>query len=740
MTHMTSRLERRNVLNEVSFDMWIFTRDPKFQSEEDASVVSYALLAGKTYVLGRAPSNEIQISDASVSRKHASLVVSEKSIAVKDQKSAYGTYVGESAIASSSCGSQKDRIASSQEGYIIHSARIRIRFGLHSSIWILQRYDEPKIISSALTRADKRALTKLMDNLFHRNDVLVDEMCDEVSYLVMRNVVLTVKVASALAKGIHIVTPMFWTDFKACYTSGQVLPDPNNYIPQLKESSINSESVCLKPNATRSYLFKGKSFFFDNEDQMLRFKNTITYAGGKTLVSNREHEGPNKIFIKSDKASSIQSVGTPEAHIGLAILFNSLEIYCNPTYKAKLIATQISEQDTCTPETLAPETQFNAREAKSKNINSGVSKIPPTLPSKNTTTSQSSKESQSSSSLKHTGSENVQRSNNIIFSDSISSQTNVSVDIVSNEVKTRIPPTLSGNNSKASMLTTSSQSEETQFNSGKKRRSSFCNDEEGVSSNNKLKKSKPSYFEDDDDDDLFSFASTKKSEKRSLITNVVGSDDDEEDLFAFQPSQRVSSQQSLSQKRKRSFSKEIKISEDVSATPKKSKIIEEVSENKENFTSVYPKLAVVDSEGFISKSVTKSSNKSIDDDLSKSYMLMEITDLVREDISRPSSLHSSSKNGYNYKGPNFKKFKSKYRNSSNIVTKRITDLCKPEELTSRTQDFSRLDDFLDENQPRNQVSQESEDFWSFENNKSTSATSRKVPTSSKQSTIKSFFK
>ncbi|CAB4059240.1 NBN [Lepeophtheirus salmonis] len=606
--------------------MWIFTRDPKFQSEEDASVVSYALLAGKTYVLGRAPSNEIQISDASVSRKHASLVVSEKSIAVKDQKSAYGTYVGESAIAS--------------KGYIIHSARIRIRFGLHSSIWILQRYEEPKIISSALTRADKRALTKLMDNLFHRNDVLVDEMCDEVSYLVMRNVVLTVK---------------------ACYTSGQVLPDPNNYIPQLKESSINSESVCLKPNATRSYLFKGKSFFFDNEDQMLRFKNTITYAGGKTLVSNREHEGPNKIFIKSDKASSIQS-------------------------------------DTCTPETLAPETQFNAREAKSKDINSG-----------------SSKESQSSSSLKHTGSENVQRSNNIIFSDSISSQTNVSVDIVSNEVKTRIPPTLSGNNSKASMLTTSSQSEETQFNSSAKR-------------------------EDDDDDDLFSFASTKKSEKRSLITNVVGSDDDEEDLFAFQPSQRVSSQQSLSQKRKRSFSKEIKISEDVSATPKKSKIIEEVSENKENFTSVYPKLAVVDSEGFISKSVTKSSNKSIDDDLSKSYMLMEITDLVREDISRPSSLHSSSKNGYNYKGPNFKKFKSKYRNSSNIVTKRITDLCKPEELTSRTQDFSRLDDFLDENQPRNQVSQESEDFWSFENNKSTSATSRKVPTSSKQSTIKSFFK
>ena len=68
---------------------------------------------------------------------------------------------------------------------------------------------------------------------------------DNVTHLTVKEAILTVKVANALARGVPLVEPQYFKDFVLCLKSQQVLPDARNYVPKLRESSFNSNEVNL---------------------------------------------------------------------------------------------------------------------------------------------------------------------------------------------------------------------------------------------------------------------------------------------------------------------------------------------------------------------------------------------------------------------------------------------------------------------------------------------------------------
>ena len=52
-------------------------------------------------------------------------------------------------------------------------------------------------------------------------------------------------------------------------------PDCNNYVPRLREQSLNASEVSCRVDARRKTLFQGKTFVFATGDQMQKFSEAI---------------------------------------------------------------------------------------------------------------------------------------------------------------------------------------------------------------------------------------------------------------------------------------------------------------------------------------------------------------------------------------------------------------------------------------------------------------------------------
>ena len=298
-------------------------------------------------------------------------------VSLHDRGSSYGCYVGEQALQSSAQSSQVDRIPKGET--ITLAKKVRVRFGLHSTIFKLIWQDPFTACTSTLSVGDKRKVVSTLNDLIKGSKVVAD-WSDTIDFLVMGEVILTIKVANALAKGVPIVTPSFFEDFIQSVKTKQVLPNPKNYIPKLKENALNSNEVSLAVNTKRSTLFKGKLLAFSTQQQMVKFNTAIEYAGGKAVVLDLERPNP-EIFknpvnmlvqTESDEVSSlwIQCINQaeikglrpiPEIQIGLAIITINTTIYCNPAANRQVIANGKKDRtlvDSNTHSVLVNETQF----------------------------------------------------------------------------------------------------------------------------------------------------------------------------------------------------------------------------------------------------------------------------------------------------------------------------------------------------------------------------------------------
>ena len=104
----------------------------------------------------------------------------------------------------------------------------------------------------------------------------------------MLNLSLTVKVACALLSQKHVVTPCFFEDFLNNITREndkntlEKLPSPQNYLPIMAESQVNSSDVSFDVNPERAFIFKEKNFVFLFSDQFNRLKPVIELGSGSS--------------------------------------------------------------------------------------------------------------------------------------------------------------------------------------------------------------------------------------------------------------------------------------------------------------------------------------------------------------------------------------------------------------------------------------------------------------------------
>ena len=331
-------------------------------------------------------------------------------VMVKDLGSKFGTYVGERAVVSSQNSSQEDRLNKNQACQL--TIADRVRFGLLSSLFKLDRL-QLVICTSSLSTDEAEKVKDYVSQL--PGAKLVRGWTDEITHLIVSPVgTMTIKVANALGKCLPVITPTYLADLHNCLTSQQVLPDPANYLPLLKEVNVNDCSLAINPKRKR--VFAHKRLLFATKEQLAKYKVAIQNAGGKaelyqeqTLVQDSDVMVATSIPKSSLSKAWLRALDqyekewellpVQEMHIALAILHASCETYCNPSKKYRVLAgTPSTPRQTQFPLLASQSTHQNTQSATQKSSTSYYSKddVPETmLHSKSITAASSSMTSSS---------------------------------------------------------------------------------------------------------------------------------------------------------------------------------------------------------------------------------------------------------------------------------------------------------------------------------------------------------
>ncbi|KAI4494570.1 hypothetical protein M0804_000771 [Polistes exclamans] len=282
--------------------------------------------------IGRTKGDIILSHDASISKIHASFVVKTEMQIVndkattlcilKDEGSRYGTYIFKN--------NEYEKISTN-----VHlKDQDLIRIGIQYEIFIV-KYIPMITLTSGLEEEEKNKLEGIMKQI---DGIILNNWQQHCTHLTVLCPKLTEKVAVALAAGIVIVTVDYWEAVKfAMENDEHPIPKTDNYIPHIKEEYIPRGIVSLRPNDKRKKLFSKKSFYFYDLDLFHMYKLMVKLAV-RTLQRNKQR------FIN-------------DSEIPLAILYCSIEKYCNPKYQFSNVFKKEEKVDFFLPETLVMDTQ-----------------------------------------------------------------------------------------------------------------------------------------------------------------------------------------------------------------------------------------------------------------------------------------------------------------------------------------------------------------------------------------------
>ncbi|NXK57685.1 NBN protein, partial [Sylvietta virens] len=319
---------------------WYFSVSCLFPGEP------YRLLSGVEYVVGRKNCTILIQDDQSISRSHAVLTVSRPEtspsqslsvpiLTVRDT-SKYGTFVNGSKLNGTS--------VSLQSGD-------RINFGVFESKFRVE-YEPLVVCSSCLDVAQKNALNQAIQQL---GGLVVNEWTRECTHLVMVSVKVTVKTICALICARPIIKPEFFSELIRAIQSRQQLPNHGSFYPPVDEPSIGSENLDLSEHHERKKIFSGKTFVFLTAKQHKKLGPAVVLGGGEVKLmtegrkeillspevcvvdvglTNSQISGSDSMTNWTDSILTVLESknlrAIPEAEIGLAVIFMSTEIYCNP--------------------------------------------------------------------------------------------------------------------------------------------------------------------------------------------------------------------------------------------------------------------------------------------------------------------------------------------------------------------------------------------------------------------------
>ncbi|XP_067835518.1 nibrin isoform X5 [Heptranchias perlo] len=314
----------------------------------------YYFLVGVDYVVGRKNCAILLRDDQSISRSHAVLSVShpaanltqiaKTSLLTLTDTSKYGTFVNE-------------------ERLHIHSPRILksgelVTFGLFQSKFRVEY--EPLILCSSCL--DGPGKTILNQSVQHLGGHVSNSWTEDNTHLVMSSVKVTVKTICAMICCRPIVKPEFFASLTEAIRNRQHLPSPESFSPPIDEPSIRPGELDITVKPERKSIFRGKTFIFLNEKQHKRLSSALTFGGGNAKLL--DNSGSNMSLLETP-GSCVVDVGVsdsqpmsysaekwiepvmqtlqrkglrtiPEAEIGLAVIHNSTDIYCNPHRKPDL--------------------------------------------------------------------------------------------------------------------------------------------------------------------------------------------------------------------------------------------------------------------------------------------------------------------------------------------------------------------------------------------------------------------
>ncbi|XP_051920453.1 nibrin isoform X2 [Hippocampus zosterae] len=300
---------------------------------------THYLLSGKEYVVGRKNCDIVLPSDQSISRAHAHFIVTDQTLTLRDT-SKYGTVVNGQPLAQNSPVNLKSGDS--------------ITFGVFQSKFSVD-HQKPVVCSSCLDNDGKAALSEALQ-LF--GGKLVNTWTKDCTHLVMPSVKVTIKTISALLCCRPIVKPEFFSELNKA--AQQKLPPPKaeRFIPDIDEPCLRNEEVNLEPDLRRKQLFAGTTFVFLTGKQFKRLSASVTFGGGMSQLLEEGTlprdllESPQSCVVDFTTGNSqpslpasttgwhnslkhiIQRKGLrviTESEIGLAAIYTSRDMYCNPS-------------------------------------------------------------------------------------------------------------------------------------------------------------------------------------------------------------------------------------------------------------------------------------------------------------------------------------------------------------------------------------------------------------------------
>ncbi|XP_058799141.1 nibrin-like [Phymastichus coffea] len=333
------------------------------------------LKPNKTVKVGRKDADIILENDSSISRAHALITVTLKeqvqtseessTCLIKDSNSKYGSFIVRNG----------SKLKVTKEGLELHHGDT-LTFGLQNCIYSVE-YIHFVTVISRLNAGHKQKLKSIMDDI---GGLIIDFYNSHCTHLTATTAATTTKIIFALINGVPIIGIDYWIQLKKCIEENTILPDPSLFVLSLQDTGVNIRKVSLKPNPLRKTLFQNKIFIFFTEQSCNEYREMIQQAGGSVKVYAKSSSIPDiffsnnyiimKVPINDSSTEELVAFDTllqnkmkeknvrtvNETEIPLAIIYASLDQYCNPEYDfIKLLKRRSHVEDTS--EVLALDTQ-----------------------------------------------------------------------------------------------------------------------------------------------------------------------------------------------------------------------------------------------------------------------------------------------------------------------------------------------------------------------------------------------
>lgn len=354
--------------------MWYLT------SENDDRVI-YVISLAHQITIGRSVDNQVCDfaipDDPSISRKHAVMAIADNCLFLQDLSSRYGTSINNEKV-------EVNTNIKLNENDIV-------KFGKMNSVWKVNVINH--ITCTSTLKGENLQSLKL--TIAKIDGVLKGDWDDTCNYLTMPAITLTIKVVLALVQGSNIVTVEFWNKCLESVTNLTALPDPHIFLPQVVESTLNREVVSFLPDARRKALFQEKKFIFFSRRQFEMYKPVLVKSGASPMLlseckmtismlcaqdviviqyvmttTSQETQSQKKTI--NDIVNQLKGKGkrvVADAEIGLAILYCSMDKYCNPNFSFTAEVVKLTPAPTKVSKVLAQESQEPVSQQKRENVN-----------------------------------------------------------------------------------------------------------------------------------------------------------------------------------------------------------------------------------------------------------------------------------------------------------------------------------------------------------------------------------